>query len=442
VVTKIEAYSQRTTPEEQQIYEHLLYWVQLESPSQMIERFRTLFISGLSYSDSEVLAALDRITATSTAEQSFKLLLNRCCYILINRWQARPQYQSAIPELVSLFSKPAASTAAALGRSRAVKRLRQLVELFTRSDQYYTLHRLAEFICETPESGRATAQLVVDDDLQLRIPRQQAEATPKPLIRLIRRYPYLYDHCLLNQDSSFEQQQAVKQIQAEVQKQFEANLSQYLICQIRRSGSPENLMQPAKNPTLLSDRELWEALKQFVGKAEGSYSYCDLAQRFLMHTKHTRTYQTFKDDFYQYLISSIDSKYGRCRFNNELHNYLNNIAAQSNSQKLSDFLFVRTCSQVLNFLVVEGSQQPDHYVFIDLVTNIGITATIGLLLKIVLICKKVKPHSEKRFAILFNHYESSDQSELRWLINCLENLNVAWSTHFGTVDFSSVNQIV
>jgi len=438
VITKIEPYSQQIMPDEQQIYEHLLRCVQVESPSQMIERFRALFISGLSYSDPEVLAALDRITTANSAEQFFKLFLNRCCYILINRWQARPQYQSAIPELVSLFNKPVSSTAAGLGRSRAVKRLRQLVELFTRSEQYQTLHRLAEFICQTP------TQLGAVDNLQLpsSIVQSIEAAEPKPLASLIRRYPYLYDHCLLNQDSSCEQQQAVRQIQAEVQKQFEANLSQYLIYQIRRSRSPESLSQPAKNPTLLSDYELWHALKQFVGKAEGSYSYRDLAQRFLIHTQQTRTYQSFKDDFYQYLVSSIDPKYGRYRFNNQLHNYLTNIAAQSNSQKFSDFLFVRTCSQVLNFLVVEGSQQPDHYIFVDLVTNIGITATIGLLLKIVLICKKVKPHSEKRFAILFNHYESSEQSELQWLVHCLENLNVAWSTHFGTVDFSSVNQIV
>jgi len=193
---------------------------------------------------------------------------------------------------------------------------------------------------------------------------------------------------------------------------------------------------------LLSDHELWGALKQFVGKAEGNFSYRDLAQKFLSHTRQVQSYQAFKDDFYQYLVSSVESKYGRCRFNNQLHQYLKNISAQSNSQKFSDFLFVRTCSQILNFLVVDSPQQPEHYVFVDLATNIGTTATIGLLLKVVLVCRKVKSHSEKRFAILFNHYESQGQSELQWLVDCLENLNVAWSTNFGTVDFSSVNQIL
>jgi len=445
VVTNIAQRSQQTTPEEQQLYDHLLHWVQIESPSQMIERFRNLFVAGLIYDDPATLNALDKITATSYAEQSFKLFLNRCCYILINRWQARPQYHSAIPELVSLFSKPITYTASRLGRSRAIKRLRLLIDLFIESEQYQTLRRLAEFVCEPPETIRGNIQpLKVIEFGQVSGPIvQPAEfASTKPLISLIRRYPFLYDHCLMNQDSSSEQQQTVRQIQTEVRRQFEANLSQYLIYQVRRSGSPEKLLQPTKNPTLLSDHELWGALKQFVGKAEGNFSYRDLAQKFLLHTRQVQSYQAFKDDFYQYLVSSVDSKYGRCRFNNQLHQYLKNISAQSNSQKFSDFLFVRTCSQILNFLVVDSPQQPEHYVFVDLATNIGTTATIGLLLKVVLVCRKVKPHSEKRFAILFNHYESQGQSELQWLVDCLENLNVAWSTNFGTVDFSSVNQIL
>lgn len=167
-----------------------------------------------------------------------------------------------------------------------------------------------------------------------------------------------------------------------------------------------------------------------------------MAQQFLLQTKYTQNYKTFKDDLYEYLIDSVDTKFGQGRFNNQLYGYLKNVAAQNHDQPLNEFLLVRTCSQMMNFLVVESSQRPQHFVFMDLITNLGTTATIGLLLKIVLVCKKVKPYLEKRFAILFGHYESHSCSGVNWLVTCLENLNIAWSTHFGSIDFSFVKLVL
>lgn len=418
--TRIEQYNRLTMSEEQKIYDHLLHCVQVESPSKMLERFRTLFLTGLNYSDPDIRAALDKIVGSSFAEQDFKLFLNRCCYILINRWQSRPQFQDAIPQLIALLARPSSATAAGLGRTRSLNRLRQLMQFFAQSEQYQRLRRLAEFMTQASESLENT----------------------KPLVTLLRRYPYLYHHCLVSEDSDDEHQRNVRQAQKRAQKQFEVDLSQYLTYELRCFRSPSKVIQPVRNPTLLSSNALHNALKIFAGKVNGSGSYRDIAQRFLIHANQAKSYKVFKDDFYDYLTTSVDTKFGRCRFNNQLHTYLAKILTQSNSQKFSDFLFVRTCSQVLNFLVIESAQNPNHYVFMDLITNIGATGTMGLLLKIVLVCKKVKPYLEKRFSILFNHYESHSRSNVQWLINCLENLNVAWSAHFGTTDFSYVNQMV
>ena len=92
--------------------------------------------------------------------------------------------------------------------------------------------------------------------------------------------------------------------------------------------------------------------------------------------------------------------------------------------------------QLFNFIVVENTQQPNHYVLIDLISNIGTLETTTLLLKIVLLSRKVKPDLEKRFSILFNHYESQALNDIRWFINSLENLNVALVVNFGTVNIS------
>jgi len=79
-------------------------------------------------------------------------------------------------------------------------------------------------------------------------------------------------------------------------------------------------------------------------------------------------------------------------------------------------------------------------VFVDLLSNIGPAMATGLLLKIVLICRKVKPNLEKRFSILFSHYESSKRENVQWLVQAMEHLNLALSTNFSTLDLSFINQ--
>jgi len=102
---------------------------------------------------------------------------------------------------------------------------------------------------------------------------------------------------------------------------------------------------------------------------------------------------------------------------------------------------LRTSSQLLNYLVVESSHQPEHYIFIDMISNMGVTQTVGMLLKVVLMCKKVKPYLEKRFSILFNHYESFTSEGVPWLVKSLENIQLAFSVHFGKADLSCLKQV-
>jgi hypothetical protein len=412
--------------EEQQLYDHLLYCVQVESCSQLIERFRALFLDGVRYEEPQVWLALEKVAMNKRAEQEFKFVLNRCCHILINRWQLQPQLQWAIPELVALFENPPDP---ARVQSRGARRLRHLVQLFTETEQYLTLRRLSTVMSESAEAYNSGSIAVGT---------------------LIQRYPYLYEHCLLSEDSSYEHQQTVRQIQSRFQRRFELDLSQYVTYQVRRAqairsqskDSPDKIIQPVRNPTLLTERELAAALKQFVGKVQGSDTYRDVAQSFLTHSSQTTSYKAFKDDLYEYLTLSIDPSYGKRQFNDRLYTHLSDTLPQCNSQKPTEFLLVRTCSQLLNFLVVESPQRPNHFIFVDLITNLGATFTTGLLLKIVLLCRKVKPYLEKRFSILFNHYEASTKDGVPWLVKSLENLNVAFSVHFGSADLSCLNQIM
>lgn len=428
VTTWTGCYNRQISQEEQQLYDHLLYWIELETPSQMIERFQALFFDGTAYPDAKVAAALDQVAASRIAVEEFRFVLNRCCHILINRWQARAaaedptlRSQLAIPQLIQLFET--VDTAPPV-KSRSARRLRELVKLFTETEQYLTLGRLAQVMSESAEA---------------------ANAGNHPLGTLIRRYPYLYEHCLLSEDSNQEQQHTVREIQAQVQRQFEIDLSQYVTYQVRRSqiastiASPTaRVNYPVPNPTLLADQDLDRAIQHYVGKVEGCHTYRDLAHSFLAQSGQAQPYRAFKDDLYQYITASIHPDYGKRQFNNQLYAHLKDILPESNHQMLNDFLLVRTCSQLLNFLVVESPQQPHHFVFADLITHLGPILTTGLLLKVVLLCRKVKPYLERRLSILFNHYEAYSRDAVAWLVLALENLNVALSVHFGAIDLSFV----
>jgi hypothetical protein len=400
---------------EQCLYDHLLERVKIEVPEELIARFRTLFINGIGYSDHQVWQAVKRIVESPYIEKDFKFILNRCCHILINHWLMQPRLHAAIPELVALFE----ATPTSDGRSQTTKRLRELVRNFKTTEQYMALKRLAQVVSQTPEWA--------------------GNAGSKPLGTLIRRYPCLYDYNLLTEDSTDEQRRRIRQIRRQVQQQFDRDLARYATYKLLGGGSLDDAgttpgnFRSLKNPTLLSDRHLDRALRQFGGKVDGSNTYRDLAQRFLTYSSHACSYQSFKEDLYEYLAASIDSKYGKSQFNQRFHTYLQNTFQDHDSQRLNDVLLVGTCRKLLNFLIVESSQKPNHAVFVDLTGNLGITTTIGLLLKIVLICRNVKPYLEKRFAILFNHYESYARDGVTWLIESLESLNVAFSINFGTL---------
>lgn len=422
---KVDGYQRRqTTSEEQIVYDHLLSYVQQGSPSQLIEDFRRLFIEGRGYKEAQIYSALEKIIKSKDAELNFNFFFNRCCHILVNRWQMQPQLQSIIPEFVSLFENLAP---ARQGYHNSANRLRQLVKSFTQTDQYVKLERIARVT-----SAKQTSQ------------------NTNSVGNLIHRYPYLYDHCLLSDDSSQEHQQTVRQIKTQIERRFEVNLSQYVTYKVRlaqvacepsAATEARRIIRPVNNPTLLSDRELNKALKDFVGNVEGGSTYKGLSQSFLAHSFYVPTFGAFKRDLYEYLISSIEPQYARGQFNKKLYQTLQNTLPQCDHQKPSEFLMLRTSSQLLNFLVVENAHQPDHYVFIDMVTNMGVTRVVGLLLKVVLVTHKVKPYLEKRFSILFNHYESFTNDGVPWLVKALENLHIAFSIHFGKADLSCLKQL-
>jgi len=409
------------------LYTHLLNLRKLERPDQLLDRLHYLFIEGKDYPDPDVLVALNRIVLSKWAEQEFSLILNRCCYILMNYWWSYLGHEATAIDLVELF-RTSPSTPA---NFTATQRLRELVKLFNHSEQYTELKQRVD--------ASEVAHPLENDKNQ-------------PIKSLVPRYPYLYPHCLMDWDSSDLGHQVIGQLQAKKEQQFEQDLHRYTTHLLRRSHATQPKESSAfSNPTLLSSQQLELSIRNFAGKAEGSKTYRELAQQFVSSSRQAPSYRAVKQQMYEYLTASIKHSncpdYGNHHFNRWLVDRLEAILPQNDTLRPNSFLMVQTCGQLIDCLIASPKQQPKHHgVFVDLTTNMGATFTIGLVLKIILLCREaksnllaVKSYLAKRFAIVLKHYETKVRGETEWLVECLENLMVAFSIHFGQADFSWVN---
>jgi hypothetical protein len=391
---------------EQIIYEHFLYVVKCEQPTRVLERFWSIFLDGVGYSDNRIWSTVEALAFDKTAEQNFPLIINRCCYILVNHWQMQPSGQEPIAHLIEMLEN---LRDVRMTYSRMVRRLRQLLQIYLQSEDYLKLKRL------------------------------------NVVLNLITRYPYLYQHSLVCEERTRENVETIERVQRNLRKQNEKSLSQYLTYQIRRARIKAQLgdaaaseLTPVSNPTLLSTRELGLAFGQFAGKAEGDATYQDLSRGLLSRIQTQPTLGSFKGDLYEYLISGVDSSYGNRSFNDRLYKTIDSMMLVRDNHRLDEITLLRTCTHVLNHLIIESPQKPQHFVFVDMISNLGTVFTTGLLLKIVLICQKAKPLVESRLAMLFDRYESSRCKGVPWLVKSLETWNVAGAIHFGSVDVSSL----
>jgi hypothetical protein len=412
------------------LYDSILQWLQRDSSEQIVEKFRYLFIKGNGCDCPQARAALEAIVNSENASREFNFVFNRCCHLIINEWHINPRLRVKIPLLINqiALALPLNST-----QSRTTRKLRGLVLSFQESEQYLKLKRLSNLIDRSQENRP--------------IYKQQA------ISNLIQRYPYLHQQCLLGEDSSYEFKQTITNLQKGIQHRYELDLSRYITYRVRlveivrrykankQTKIPKNIIQPVKNPTLLSDRDLDRGLRQYLGVRENGYTYHNFALKFRDNFAYINSHKELKQSFYEYLTVGFNCQYSKEVLNPKIFSYLDSILPDVHANKVDEFTLLRTCSLLLKFFVVDSIHNLNHYLFVDLIANLGEIKIIGLLLKIILLCDKAKPYLEQRFAILFAYYEPFTQDGVSWLINSLENLQLALSVHFGKVDLSLVKII-
>jgi hypothetical protein len=419
------------------LYNHLLFHRKQETTQAVIDRFQQLFITGNYYPDGAVMAARDQILTSKSewADAEFLNILNRCCYILINHWwlqaEFKPDLKQATIDLVNLFlTQP--TTAA---DTCPTERMRALVQEFITTPPYEELQRRARVAGADPSSQQ---------------PRNSAQ-TAAPISELIDRYPLLYPYYLrLEEDSSEAGGRAVKQLQRQREQKFEHDLLWYATnLKLKRDTQAHSKVE---NPTLLSPDQVNRAIYQFAGKSQGTKGYHDLACAFHQEIGQVRSYKSLKHGLYDYLTEALQHSnnpgYGKHNFNNWLSNQLQDLSPQRDHLRPNGMLLVQTCGKVLS-LLVNPPQAGNHFIFLDMIGNLGATFTIGLLLKLVLLCRDVKTnleairaHLAKQFATMFRHYEKQTRQELAWLIECLDHLMIASTVHFGQKGYHSWSNLI
>lgn len=415
------------------LYRHFRTIRKVESHSKLIDRFRRLFIEGFGYPEPAIQSALYRIVNSKWANWSFSAILNRCCYILINDWSHKKTETEkigleAIAGLVALFNNLPTTDI----DSSVVLRLRQLVQQFTQTEEHQALQRRVWADKEPPKT------------------RQDAQT--RPIGELIGRYPFIHSHYLLDYDSCEWGQRVIKKRQEQQEKRFETQLLRYASYLRQRSQRQETVsIVVVENPTLLSDQHLKAAIRKFVDKAATSQTFQDSVRksRLSQDLSYSAFKQCIQKDLTTFVREAHRAKHSEATFDYAGHRFqrwlqerLREIQPESNDRQLTDALRVQTCAELLDcFLAHPCDRAGHHLMFIDLIGVLGATDTIGLLLKIVLLCQgesnleAIKLHLSKRLAELFKYYERSVSitGGAAWLIDCLENWMVAGSIRFSKI---------
>ncbi|HIK57199.1 MAG TPA: hypothetical protein IGS37_18800 [Synechococcales cyanobacterium M55_K2018_004] len=419
------------------IYRHFLDRRVQEPPEQIIERFRALFIAGKTYPDPLVQASLQQILASPNANRDFPFVLNRCCYILLNWWLISypvATCRQATITLIALFDTLDDYSA----ESSFQQRLRSLVTQFRASDHYRVLQSYRQVL----ENGRKV-RFSEDETID----------------QLVSRYYFMYPYYVKGMDSSELGYQALDRLQNEVETEYQRDLFDYSRHLVR---SPS--VRFIDNPTLLTDEQIRQALFHFSGKVEGDRTLKESATRLQIHCSQASSYRGVKQEIYRYLTDSLQHSpcpdYGKHQFNYWLEERLGATLHQFDRLQPSPHLRVKTGVQLIADLLCcpqlrglpaaypyssDHAGQKNHLQFIDLISNLGATFTVGFLMKILLIVSDIKPgiaklrgRLEQQLTFMFRYYESKFQGQVKWLIDCLENLLVAFTANFSRYNFSHI----
>ncbi len=378
------------------IYSFLLEIVKKWPPEEVLLEFKRLFIYHVDSVNSEVMRAVYEIVFSNN-EEEFRHTLKRCCYILVNNWDASRHYKP-IKELIQLFSDVTLTRHTA---SPTLKRLRCWVDSFVKSDDYEELKLFTSRYEEQdrgPWSSRYTSYLLVPQYIDLKNP--------------------------------IEQREAARALSKQLKDRFKFDLAMY----IAKSQTGTPAARVPKNPTALGD-EVLRLIKAIVAR-RGPFSYSNLANIFINQVQ-SLSFQEFKASLQQYLTFSIEDSDFVSTLQKRLAEKLEGLYVSHDQDQLTNALILRTCNRVIEYLTTENQKEPSP-LFVLLLSKGNPLTLVVTLLKIILICKHSRTHLEARIAELIKYYQDYPEDECAWVVNFLEVFNVTFAIHAENVQYNLI----
>ena len=378
------------------IYSFLLEIVKKWPPEEVLLEFKRLFIHHVDSVNSDAMQALYEVVFSNN-EEEFRNTLKRCCYILVNNWDASRNYKP-IQDLIRVFTDPSIHRNTA---SPTLKRLRLWLNGFVKRGDYEELKLFVSRYDDKergPWVSRYTSYLLVPQYVDLSNP--------------------------------IEQREAARALSKQLKDRFKFDLAMY----IARSQSNTPSTHAPKNPTVLGE-EVLRLIKAIVAK-RGPFSYANLANIFVNQTQNL-PYKEFKQSLQQYLIFSVENQEFVETLRSKLTDKLNKLYESHNDELVTDALMLRTCNRVIEYLTTENQSDPSQLFVLLLSQGNPITLVVALL-KIILICKHSRTHLEARIARLIKYYQNYPEDECAWIVNFLEVFNVAFAIHAENVQYNLI----
>lgn len=379
------------------LYQFLLEVVKQWLPEEVLLEFKRLFFYQVDLANSQAVQAVHQLVLHND-ETEFRNALKRCCYILVNNWDAARQYK-AIQALIQSFED---FTIDAQTISFSSKRLRTWVENFRNSHDY--------------------------EELKLFTARYEDQQKEKWISRYT---SYLLVPQYVDINNPIEQREAARALSRQLKDRFKFDLAMY----IARSQSASSSEKMPKNPTALGDNVLM-LIKAIVAK-RGQFSYANLANIFINQIQ-SLNYQEFKQSLLKYLIFSVEHHSDSAiALQSKLAEKLESLYLDYDAAPLSDALILRTCNRMIETLTTENRKDPSQLFGLLLSQGNPMTLVI-VLLKIVLICNASRSHLEAQIAALIRYYEQLPEQDCSWIIHFLEIFNVTFAIHAENVQYNLV----
>jgi hypothetical protein len=378
------------------IYEFLLSIVKKWPPEEVLLEFKRLFIFHTDSISTGALQAIYEIVFSNNQEE-FRNTLKRCCYILINNWDATRNYKP-IQELIHVFSDPLFNRYTA---SPTLKRLRMWIIDFVNSKDFEELKLFAsryEDRARGPWASRYTSYLLVPQYINLKNP--------------------------------IEQREAARALSKQLKDRFKFDLAMYIARSQTRSPQEEVL----KNPTALGDEAL--RLIKLIVVRRGQFSYTNLAHIFASQVENL-SYREFKLSLLNYLAFSVENRQFADTLTVALREKLEELYTGHDYNVVTSALILRTCNRIIDALTTENQTEPSP-LFVQLLTHGNAITLVIVLLKIILICKHARTHLEARMADLIRHFQDYTEAECAWVVNFLEVFNVTFAIYAENVQYNLV----